>query len=527
MYFWGPHFPPEAAYWDGHFPDGSTDPTYFYGFGPDGMSTFALDLESGFTVTYTWVTDIIKRYSGTEQRIAINDAPKQNYDGSAYLMEDNPRRIYAALARYVAIGSTFLLGLPHEEMTLIADASGTSVYVSSTEILLCDWAKIGQRVIVVDLDGEYSKAVVQGTGAGGEILLDVSMGSIGRAGGRIMPTMPIYLHPQQGFVRYPVNVEEWKINARAAIFDFAPTLASIDLGSVTTSPVFNGVVATSRQFGLIGNTLVLEFDGNAGFAATGQLIETGPLTLFRYRPDVTTLQDLADALVASANFKLTGTWNPTDVFSALDEHFTYATGGVASGDIGTGATINEYADRPIWDRPIQVDKAAGDSIQALTEILDMDGIPYAIGSADYADWGRQIILRRTTRAERQWFKKFVSTVRGRQVAWWLPTYRHDLDYVSHTATEINVNSDVMAWWPDQRSHIRVVQADGTITNMQITDVVVETNSTRTLTVSETLSVSAITAISWLELCRFENDEFAVEFNGAQFAVNTQARVVRE
>src|SRR4051812_22495647 len=122
MTYWGPHFPSAAglAYWDGHFPDGGQDPTYFSGFGPPGSATFAFDIESGFQVTYTWVTDIIKRYSGSEQRIAVNDAPKQFYKGTAILLDNNPRKVLSTLARYAAIGATYLLGLPHEQMTLVA-----------------------------------------------------------------------------------------------------------------------------------------------------------------------------------------------------------------------------------------------------------------------------------------------------------------------------------------------------------------------------------------------------------------------
>lgn len=534
--FWGPHFPDQEGqtFWGPHFPDGAQDPAYFSGYGHPGSATFALDLESDFTVRHTWVTDIIKRYSGTEQRIAVNDAPKQTYDGTCVLQNSDPRKIRGYLARYIAAGSQFLLGLPYEELTLVADASGTTVYVNNTALLLCDWAKIGQRVIVMDPDGVSTNAVIQSAGdAPGEITLDISPGDLGRQYSRIMPGVPVFLDAKQGFIRHPLNAEQWKINARAALFDFAPTLARLALGPITASASLENVYFVSRVFGLRGNTIMVNFYEDSSYPAGGSFVESEYEVQILYQGGATTIGDIAALLETSSYIKLTGSYTPSDILPAgigdrIDN--VYLTGGEASGSIGTGATLTEYADRPVWDAPIQVDGTGTDSLQALTELIDMDGVPYVIGSADYPDWGRHMMLRSGSRAVWQWFKLFVATVRGRQRAFWLPSWRHDFTFISKDTNSIVVSteddSDFLAWWPAQRDQLQVIEADGTVTYTQITDAVDNGDGTATFTIDTTLASSEVLMISWLELCRFENDDFTISWKSHVFTYTDTARVVR-
>lgn len=528
--FWGPMFPVSGAYWDGHFPDGGQDPSVISGFGPAGSADFTFSLEAGFKVTYKWVTDIIKKYDGSEQRIAVNDAPKQFYNGDSILLAsaNEVRTFRSNLARYMALGATFLLGLPHEELTLVADANNKIVFVNDTYLGYCDWKHPGQRVFVVDQDGNHVSAVLQST-ASGQITLDIAPGSIGRAGAKIMPAMPVLLEPKQGFSRYPQEAEVWHMDARAAIFDFAPELAAIPL-SFLSAP-FANAVATARVPGLSGESLTLEFNGSAGWPATGQLIETGPLTLFRYKPGVTTLQNLADALVTSSNFILTGTWNPVATFGAFDDMFVNAFGGGTSGDWGNGATLATYRSKPVWDLYLQAEGAVGDSIQALTEIIDMDGVPYSVATAAYADWGRQINVKRPRGLIWQWFKKFMTTVNGRQKSFWLPTWRNDLTFVSapggfNIVVSSTDGSDLFAWWPGQRQDIQIVQLDGTLTRARINTVVDNGDGTYTLTLDTVLGIGQVLMISWLELCRFDSDDFEIEFYCNEFRTELLARVVQ-
>lgn len=508
----------------------------FDGYGDAGVATLVLDLENGFTVRHNWITDIIKLRSGLEQRISRNDTDRESYAGTAYLVGDATRDIRALLARHAASGSVFLLGLPHEELAIRADSSGAVVPVFASALALCDWARIGQRVVVahVDTDGETQSigGVIQDVGAD-TIELDVAPGDLGDYGGTIMPAKAVYLAPQQNFDRFQVGAEAWNLDALGALpLDFAPDLARIVL-SVLSAPFLNAV-ATVRQFGLIGNTLTLEFNGNASWPAAGQLIETGPLTLFRYKPGVTTLGDLDAALQQSANFLLTGSWTPSSTFGASDDIFATASGAGDHGDVGTGATLTTYNGdgeaRPVWSRELNTPGTVTDGIQAMTQFIEHGGIPYAVGTADQADWFRAVKLTDGNQADWQWFKLFMSTVIGKQKKFWLPTWRNDLTFVSKSTNTITVSttdgSDFPAWWPHLREHIQIVETNETITRAKITAAVDNGNGTRTLTIGVTLGTSNVDLVSWLELCRFEDaDSYATRHGANGFSADLSARVV--
>ena len=533
--YWGGHFPDVQriagrVYWDGHFPDGGVDPAPFGGYGPPGVATLVLDMDGSFTVRHQWRTFIRPYNLGGEQRLSRNDAPKQFYKGSAILTGNAPREQRARLARYAAIGSTFSLGLPHEELTLVADSSSSTVFVGSTALV--DWAKPGQRALIVGVDDSSLPVIVQDK-TSTTILLNVTPGTTGKAGGRIMPTMPIMLDPQQGDERYPVNAEVWQLSARAAIFDFAPTLASLPLAPITASSALDNVVLRSRVFGLSGNFVTVTFVEDAGAPAAGDLAEIGGVVTLTFRGGVTTLDQINALFNTSSWVKMTGTWTGSATLaSGTGDEFSAQplTGGVDTGDMGTGATLTTYDGRPVWDRAIQVDETGPDSIHALTEILDAGGVPYSIGSRDQPEWGRHVMLRRDDHAEWQWFKLFTKTVRGRQRAWWLPTHRDDFTFVSKSTNTITVSttdgSDFFAWWPTQRDRIQIEQTDGTITRAKITAGVDNHDGTLTMTIGVTISATAVSRVCWLELCRFESDDFDVTFAGPSFAMQTLGRVVR-
>lgn len=510
--------------------DGSTTvPPY----GDAGVATLMLDIQDGFTIKHSWVTDVIKFRAGPEQRIARNDVDREAYSGNAYMSSAAAREARAQLARYAANGAAFLLGLPHESLPLRAASSGLTIPVPSTALV--DWAKPGQRVAVTWRDSNNDRiavnAVVQSSSST-TIDLDTAAGA--PYGAEIMPVKAIHLEPEQSFPRYPVNVEMWDLAARGiAPLDFAPTLAQLAIGPITPSAALDNVIVVSRLFGLIGNSITFELNGNPinGNSApvTGALIETGLATMFWYRAGVTTLQNMSDALANSANVRMAGTYTGTDTIAAGDDFTATAlTGAADSGDVGTGASLTTYAgdgtSRPVWDQSIANMATNTDGIHAMTQILDEGGIPYALGTADKADWFRAVVLEAGDRAKWQWFKLFMATVLGRQKKFWLPTYRADLVYVSHVGAALTIDAtkgDITAWWPRQRQHVQITQADGTVTRAKITAV---TGAVLTLSVS--LSVSLVKSITWLELCRFENaDEYETKHDAEGFNVSLIARVV--
>jgi hypothetical protein len=186
----------------------------FPGHGPAGAATFILSLEPGTKVTLAWGTEVIKSYSGREQRInTTGPRPRQRFEGNAFLLDGPGRDLRSRLQRSAPSGSTFLLALPYEELNVTADSIAQTLTVLTTT--QSDWAIVTQRVIVVNVDDVATPAVIQAVTAT-TIRLDITPSV--RAGARIMPLISVLLDPQQGFSRYAVNVELWSIRAMANAF---------------------------------------------------------------------------------------------------------------------------------------------------------------------------------------------------------------------------------------------------------------------------------------------------------------------
>lgn len=217
----------------------------FPGFGPAGAATFALALEPGAKLTYSWGTDIFKSYSGLEQRSnTTGPRPRQRIEGNAYLLDADDRTLRANLQRAASSGSTFLIALPYEELTLTADSVGTTVTVASTT--QADWAIVTQRVLVWGVDDTVTQAVIQAVTAT-TIRLDVAPAA--HAGSRIMPLLAVLLEPQQGFSRYAVNAGLWSIRALANAF-----------GWVGQDSMGAGALITTYNAGSVAPSAITEDD---------------------------------------------------------------------------------------------------------------------------------------------------------------------------------------------------------------------------------------------------------------------------
>lgn len=505
------------------------DTTTIPGSGPEGVAIAALSLENGYTVTHRWVTDVIKTRSGKEQRISRNDRPRESYGGAAILLGRAITDLRDRLARIAAGGEPILLGLQHEEMFLRADAVGTTVYVYAEALALADCTNAGQRVQVIreDEDGtlESVEGVIQSATAD-SITLDVEPGELGAYGGRIMPMVPILLEPQQDFERIAeVEAEIWKLSGRSIVTDFAMTLPFLDLGPLTDSAGLAAAVVTARSGGLApALSFVNAFDNGAGY-----INETSDGQVFvHFESGVTTIQNLIDVLATSTFVVMSGATDPSATMLAGDAFADQTlSGGALQGPVGSGVSLVEHDGSPVWDFPIIANGTVTDSIHALTEILDYGGAPYALGLADVADWGRGVAVQSEHREDWQWLKLFMATVKGRQKAFWLPTYRDDLPFVSKAANVITVEGDVAAWYPAQRQHVQVEETSDIITRAEITAAVDNGDGTWTLTIGTTLATSSVRRVSWLERCRFESDEFTFSFNAQGFSFGAIARVVQQ
>lgn len=344
------------------------------GVGPAGAASFVLDIEAGATVTYSWRTDVIKAHNGFEQRISLGAAPAQRYNASAYLVDAAERTIRTALLTAPAQGQPFLLGLPYEELSLAADASGSTVFVGSTT--LSDWVQPGQRVVVVGLDGTTVDAVVQSSGPT-TIVLDPAPGAAaGAEHGRIMPAMAIYLEPSQGLARHIVNVAHWQISARAGLFGYANVVAMGVGASVTT---YGGFTVYSYRSDHGDDTAANSIQ------TLGEMLDAGALPIAMGGADVVDM--LRELRLASSSrvdwqwFKLflftvrgrqvlflLPTWRPDLVFDSNPGSFTLV---VKSADTpGAGDFLAYWNDSQAQTR-LQVLKADG-SVQyvAVEDVFD-------------------------------------------------------------------------------------------------------------------------------------------------------------
>lgn len=534
--YWGPHFPRRRgghSYWNRHFPDELslvTPPV-----GPGAPTSFALMLAQDAKLSFSWRTGVFKSYSGKERRSSSVDDPALWFEGSAHLVGDNTRTMRAQLAARAAQGLPFLLGLPHEEISLRAPSSGAVVPVYSTAD--SDWCLVGQPVYVVHQTRGAVYGVIQAVAAD-SVTLDVSPGLVGSRGARLMPAVPVYLDPQQGFARYPISapdpVETMQIKARLANAGYARQESTARLALTGTA---TGVTFYFPTPGAAGNAMQVRFVGDAVGIDTVDT-STPNLIAYHFVPGVTTVSQMCTriertdlVIVAPFTGRSTSVLVGGDAFGP-----TSLSGGgdFAMGTIGAGATITEWRGRPVWDRGLNVDGTIADTIQSMTQVTDLGGLPLSSASATYADWGRTINARGNLVDDWQWLRAMMDALRGAWRGFWLTTGRADLKPVSVAVGELTVSagaSDVFAWWPLQRSELEIKQADGTTTRVRITDATDNGDDTVTLAIVDELDapvtlVGVPRVVSWLEVVRLETDTVSVGVTQGQWSTALQGRAIQ-
>lgn len=678
--YWGGHFPRRGphSFWDGHFPEPggtmvlpSIPPEPDQGVVPPSTSAGAgvieLVLSGQVTVSYLWETLINKDRSGRETRIALLDRPNEKYQGEALLVGGDVRRLRALLQRNAASGSAFQLGLPYEELTIIADASGNLITTTPTDV--ADWTIPGQRALIIRPDGESNDTapcVIQSASAS-QIALDISPGDVAISTARIMPTVPVFLDPEQSFSRFTRDeaedgpAEKFTVVATAvhAGFISAGVPAILPLAEpVTHGSALQGLILVALAGGNQGNSIVVTLSDDA-LTADGEMDEdVNALTVhFKYVGDETTVDQFLALVGGSSLLGIGGTFTGSDTLASADDTFTDLSpaGGIDGGfsAVGGGASITTYSGRPVYDRSLLVETAAEDMIHALTELIDLGGLPYNPGDTTTPDWQRDALFQSDEQSEFQWFKLFLATVRGRQRAWWMPSWRQDLiplsigagsaavkaeiplaavttlgtgifdgltarakvagaagnnirfsvlpsgatgtgeysedveygivyilfafipdvttvqnmiDLITAESTYIDLigsftgsdpidvtnefsqaalyggidlvgttlvlddespeNGDFFAWYP-KWDRLQIIQEDETLTYVRILNTETDGSGHVTLHLDTELSDSAVELVSWLELCRFENDQFDVSCKGATKTSSNKARVVQQ
>ena len=218
---------------------------------------------------------------------------------------------------------------------------------------------------------------------------------------------------------------------------------------------------------------------------------------------------------------------------------------------GVGAQIATYTfgvpvdqsllvdnDLLVWDRPNLSQDTESDGMASLAELVDLGALPFGAGAAPVPDWVRPIRYGSASAAEWQWFKAMLRQLLGRQRAFALPTNRPDLVPVSASGVTLKVQSgsvagagDYTAWYTSQ-AHRRfaLTKLDGSVQYVAVTATPVD-NGDGTLSLTLDAGVTGTVArVSLLEQVRFDNgdsDDFAVTWDGAQFAVELQARTLSQ
>jgi len=189
---------------------------------------------------------------------------------------------------------------------------------------------------------------------------------------------------------------------------------------------------------------------------------------------------------------------------------------------GDGASLTSLSSVPILDR-VPMDVGLGQE-QAASGVEIQDA-----GGAIATTWPRTVSdIRRShrwqvanTAAERQWWKLFLYTVRGRQKPFLLSTYQHDLVAASNPAgTSLIVEGPpttgaadyVTDWWPSlAHRRLHIVDTAGASSYRAVTAAVDNLDGTQTLTIASL--TATVARISFLELCRFDTDEVVTEYSG--------------
>lgn len=560
--YWGGQFPDAALtryYWAQHFSDKGSNPTLVAAVGQGTVGQLPL-LFADLKIKWSWQNDVFKSYSGLETRSALLTLPRATFEGSMPMLGTDAVAMRATLQRYAASGGAFLMGLPHEELTLAADAgAGTVLTVGTTT--LSDWMVPGQRVIVRTADySQTAQAVIQST-TSTTVVVDVAPGAtIGKRGGAVMPAMAVLLDSKQGFVRHPApavgttqGMEVWNFTARQIMFghENSGSIAAFVKLAPFTSGHLAGVTLVFRDPGVIGNAFTFQiFSGGTpiGLSAPG-----GTNYQYRFNPGVTTLQNFLDALkngteggtagqiyaTGTIPYNLTGTlMDATDVFGPV----SFA-GGVDKvwGTMGAGATVTTYNGHPVWDRPVTMGAAGnpvGDSMQSFADVNDLGGLPFSMGVATQPDLGRKVQWERTSQAEWQWLKAMLYTISGRRKAFWLPTWRADLTPVQLVPGQLKISSSYGNYgiWSNYRGNLQLIDSAGVVRYFTVTTSV--DNGDGTMTLSVTCSdatyntggggstMSSFQLLSWLDLCRFEQDELEVAVAVDGFTFSADARAVQ-
>lgn len=186
---------------------------------PIGSDGTVLCVEpSELVVSYSWQSPTQKTLSGREQRMGTMRMPRETYHMTKVLSDAQARYIQGKLNGEGADAATWLLAMWHLAITVSADATATTIPVSSTALALADWARVGQRVAVLGLDGETFLTSYLTSVGGGQVGVQDDLTSVAVKGAVLVPLNAVMLDPTQVFGRAIAGASRWELVAHARGF---------------------------------------------------------------------------------------------------------------------------------------------------------------------------------------------------------------------------------------------------------------------------------------------------------------------
>ncbi len=199
------------------------------------------------------------------------------------------------------------------------------------------------------------------------------------------------------------------------------------------------------------------------------------------------------------------------------------------------AALTMYKSIPVLDRRME---AGSDSFDEKLTRLDyghktelLSGQTYAgiISSREYSSVGDD---------DRQWWKLFLTTIRGQLKSFYSSTYRPDMTAVTSVQTpgtttiDVLDDSTVAGGWENSAAHqeLAIETLDGDTQFVTMTDAVDNLDGTHEITISpaltNTVDGSTILNMSFLELCRLASDSVSIDHQQGRRSVKLPTRTIQ-
>ena len=185
------------------------------------------------------------------------------------------------------------------------------------------------------------------------------------------------------------------------------------------------------------------------------------------------------------------------------------------------ASPPSYLGHPVLDVPPDESDDPTASYARLVQRLDYDAaLPLVHDLAGVALRAQQMLVKPFGRAQHTWLRSLLYTLQGRRVPMWIPSFAADL---LPAATLAGSSTSLSVQWAGytlfglgkpNRKDLRIELHDGTVYYRRV-NAAVEAGSTETLTLSASLSGSAIAAgavrrISFMALSTLASDEVEID-----------------